>query len=234
MIRLAVCDENKTVRKEIAKEVSASYKQEMETDLYESLDFLTAEICAGKIYPDLILSDISKDTGVMINIAKEIRQKYPGIKFIWVSSDPDMPEEIFDTNPIYCLPKPIPSEDLKAALMKALDRCRQDEKNTLMLKGRNGIQKIPLADVYYLESDKHVVYLQSQSRRWKCYIKLDDIMEHLPSYYIRCQQSYALNLAKLRKLTALSAEFTDGRSVPVSRARYKTVKDYLLQYYAFR
>ena len=234
MIRLAVCDGNKCIQKEIAKVVSASYRQEMKNDIYESLDSLTAEISAGRTYPDLILSDISKDTSASINESKAIRQKCPEIKFIWMSSDPDVPEEIFDTDPIYCLPKPIPLDDLKAALNTALVRCHQEEKDTLILKSRNGIQKIPLADISYLESDKHVIYLHGQNRQWKCYIKLDDIMERFPSYFVRCHQSYALNMANLRKLTALSAEFTDGRSVPVSRARYKTVKECLLHYYSFR
>ncbi|WP_343250417.1 LytTR family DNA-binding domain-containing protein [Diplocloster hominis] len=232
MIRLAVCDENRTIQKEIAKVVSTCCRQEMKTVFYDSLESLIAEIGAGTTCPDLILSDISKDACVSINESKVIRQKCPEIKFIWMSSDKDVPEEIFDTEPVCCLPKPIPSDDLKAALTAALARCRQEEKDTLILKNRNGIQKIPLTDISYLESDKHVIYLHGRNHQWKYYIKLDDIMERLPSYFVRCHQSYALNMTKLRKLSALSAEFTDGRMVPVSRARYKTVKEHLLQYYS--
>ena len=60
-------------------------------------------------------------------------------------------------------------------------------------------------------------------------MKLSDMEKLLPEYFLRCHQSYLVNMDRIRKFTLDGIVLIDGRVIPVSRARYTETKDKFLK-----
>lgn len=74
---------------------------------------------------DLAIMDISigEDNGVQI--IKSIHEKYPHIKVIYLTSYIKYAEDVFETNPVYFLVKPIKDERLFAAIDRAITQIKR-------------------------------------------------------------------------------------------------------------
>ena len=61
-------------------------------------------------------------------------------------------------------------------------------------------------------------------------MKLSDLEERLPEYFVRVHQSYLVNMKQIRVFSAKGVELVDRRVIPVSRPRYAKAKDIFLQF----
>ena len=64
------------------------------------------------------------------------------------------------------------------------------------------------------------------------YGKLDEIQEKLPEQFIRCHQSYIVNIEKIQFLSGKEIILDDDTVIPVSRNKYKDTKDKILYYFS--
>ena len=62
------------------------------------------------------------------------------------------------------------------------------------------------------------------------YRKLDDVHKELPDYFLRCHQSYLVNMKHIACMRQLRLELDDGRIIPVSRPRYQEAKERFLAF----
>ena len=60
---------------------------------------------------------------------------------------------------------------------------------------------------------------------------IEERYQMMPFSFLRCHQSYVVNIAKIKKITYKALELYDGRLVPVSRTYYKKAKQEILDYY---
>ena len=75
------------------------------------------------------------------------------------------------------------------------------EDNLLLVEvsGRR-ITKIELKDVIYFESNKRLVNIIYKSKvKDTIYMKLNELEKMLPNYFVRCHQSYIVNLKRIDK-----------------------------------
>ena len=78
----------------------------------------------------------------------------------------------------------------------------QEEKNksikTFNIKGK--IFNIEVEKIKYIESNKRVIIIYEEDLKRRIYGKLDEIEEMLSSNFVRCHQSYIVNLEYVREL----------------------------------
>lgn len=147
---------------------------------------------------DIILMDIVFWDITGIDIIKEIQKKNEKVKVIYISDYIEYTEKIFETEPIYFLMKPITKEKLE----KAIDKAMKKEKKTdvIVLGNEKKLLKIEPEKIFYFESNKRLVLISGVNATQKIYMKLSELEEKLPAYFVKCHQSYIVNLKKVEKI----------------------------------
>ena len=60
--------------------------------------------------------------------------------------------------------------------------------------------KIDLEEVIYFESNKRIIIIHNELENSTMYMKLGELEEKLPYYFVRCHQSYIVNLKNVDKM----------------------------------
>lgn len=100
-----------------------------------------------------------------------------------------------------------------------------DKSAYLIVKQKTSYEKIPLADLEYLESLGRKTLLHMGNREMTVSARLSQLEKQLPSnLFFRCHQGYIFNMDHVARLQR-SLAFTDsGAEVPVSRTFQKKVR----------
>lgn len=151
------------------------------------------------------------------------------LKIIYMTAYSQYSEEIFQTTPTYLLLKPLKKDKFKEALIKAIKEDKTEESvKTFSVKGK--IFNIKINNIKYIESDKRVAIIHEKDIVRKIYAKLNELEELLPKQFIRCHQSYIINLDKVRELNSHEFVLNTGERIPISQLKYKETKNLFIQY----
>ncbi len=183
---------------------------------------------------DLVFLDIVLDgSGNGIDFAKFLRRKYPLAKIIFITAHIRYCEEIFEAAPDGFLVKPFTVQ----RVMRSLDILKTNthtEDSVAIKSSKSNITRIMLRDISYIESfsRKLIFYNAAFEKTYEfrdC--KLSSIESELPWYFLRCHQSYCVNLSFVSDLKRYSfAMKGSDTEVPVSQNRFKNTKEKYLKY----
>ena len=88
--------------------------------------------------------------------------------------------------------------------------------------------QLPLHQIYYLESQRRKIIAHMVEDQVEFYGRLDALEELLgPSGFLRCHQSYLVNLRYIRQLGSSSLTLPHNCSLPVSRPYLKSLRSAL-------
>ena len=199
MLGIAVFDDEKIIVDYVGELIKENLDVNAKIYKYTKLEEFKGDCKKGILQKiNAIYIDIKIDSLNGIEIAQKIQQENPKIKIIYVTAYSQYSEAIFKTKPTYLLLKPIKKEQIK----KSLERALQEEKNksikTFNIKGK--IFNIEVEKIKYIESNKRVIIIYEEDLKRRIYGKLDEIEEMLSSNFVRCHQSYIVNLEYVREL----------------------------------
>ena len=176
---------------------------------------------------NLLLFDTEGDR---MAIAEKLREKHPALSMILYSSDLSQAFEGYQLRAGGFLPKPVEQAQLFRALL------REYENRFLKTFLPVGEENVRLDMIRYLEiaGKKVAVHLENGEA---LYIngKLDDIAQKLfngtgNNLFVRCHQSYLVNLRHVESMQRYLLVFADGEELPVSKAYTKEVQQAFLEY----
>jgi len=103
-----------------------------------------------------------------------------------------------------------------------------EKKRDFVFKFEGDYVHIPFKDICYFESNAKKVILHLRDRTHMYYFtsKLEDIQKMLPEHFLRCHQSYIVNLEEVRKLDVKEHLFVlnNNDDVLISRRHYAEAK----------
>lgn len=199
------------------------------------LDSLRALLTARERI-DLLITDIIMPAGQPsgIDIVRNLFPQGTGTQVIYVSGYLEQSLEVYPTNHLYFLLKPVEDARLKEALDLALSAIERNQPSMLRIKYGHKEQLINTATISYLSSNLRKVTVHCKAGQLETYAKLDDLMPQLPDGFVRCHRSYVANLAYAVSLQEDSIQLNDGTTLPVSRRRAKEVQHALLAHISGR
>lgn len=233
---IAICDDDIATCQEIKKSIEKKYAQaRIETvsnlSAYcESLSQQTARV------PDIMIMDIQWENEADhdtygISTAADLQKKYPNMKIIFLTGFIYYATDIFEAKPSAFLTKPVDEKKLLDTIEKVLGEIASEDSATILFQNAKAVIQIRAAEVVYVESNRHELMLHmSNGEAKRIWMKLDEVMEQLPDLFLRIHQSYAVNAAFLTKIGRTNVTLTDGTELPISRSRYKAVKESFLDY----
>lgn len=193
---------------------------------YRSKEELRLEVS----FPDILVMDIQNQDSCIL-LAKKIQERDSHVKIIFVAGNINEVSEIFEAEPTYLLLKPLEKRMLYQALEKAVRKLCKHEEQMLKLYFRDKRICVPCHEIFYIESDRRYLMIYRKSRTDRVLMKLSDLMSELPDYFVRCHQSYAINIQKIVKFEKSGIEMENGKSIAVSRNRFEETKKAIEKYY---
>ena len=127
---------------------------------------------------------------------------------------------------------------LKDELSKKLDECIDQvlqqlraEKSDIKIQVEGEQIALPVRDIMYLESMGHTLVFHVQckgyepDRTYNCYGSIGKMEDALSERgFLRCQKSYLVNMAHIKKLNSAQVLLSNGVSLPVSSRGYAECK----------
>lgn len=94
-----------------------------------------------------------------------------------------------------------------------------------------GKRTVFLDDILYIESQSHKLQFKIRDESLFMYGRIDELESKLKDYlFLRCHQSFLVNMGHIEKIRNYQAYLSDGSEVPVARSRYPEVKQDFLRY----
>ena len=198
---------------------------------YTDYERMLSEITDASIpEPDIVISDIMLGDKNGCFEAKKISRALPYAKIIFLTGYPELVADIFSSvRPSNILLKPVDSGRLTEAVEKAFRESLDDKGRRIYIVTHQKTERLfRYGDIVYAESIGRRLTLHTLSGEFAFYHKLVDFIGETDGYFVRCHQSYAVNLRRVTELHAASALMDDGSEVSVSRAYYAALRDALL------
>lgn len=191
---------------------------------------LEQEAYSGAVLSDILILDIRHmQDGIVF--AKNIQGKDRHVRLIFITDTTNEISYIFETEPTYLLVKPFSKIQLSKAIEKAITQLQANEKKFLALYIRDKLIRIPLQEIYYIQSDRRYLMIYQQKKIDTVTMKLSAMMEKLPDYFIRCHQSYVVNICKIIKLEKNQILLENGSLITISRNRLEVARNAILKYF---
>lgn len=231
MINITICDDDKNIleylNKLLGKIIKIDYRIENFTSGYDLENYIK-NIVYGNV--QIVIIDIDLKDHLGIDIVKSIQSIYPHIKIIFMTGYVGYVEDIFEVDALYYLAKPIKEDKLKKSLDKALEAIESDKGKVVNLSMKGKVISLDLNKICYMESQLRIVIIHGDDFEQTVYKKLKEIENILPVNFIRCHQSYIVNIDKVEKLTSNYFLINNGAKVPISQSKYKSTKEKFLEY----
>jgi DNA-binding LytR/AlgR family response regulator len=215
-LKIAVCDDVAADRQRLVSLVKAE-KPYCEITAYESGEALLWDFENGTRF-DLSFLDIFMNGMSGVEAARHIHSADPDTLLVFVSSSNDFYREAYDLYAFNYLIKPLTQDKLAEVLHRAMERLNKDKEQVVRISFNDNLHTVRCSQLLYLSSEQHVINFHLKNGETvKAYGKMDDFITQLPSkFFVRCHQSYIVNLNYVTKMTA--SEFAlDGIRIPVSR-----------------
>ena len=236
-MRIAVCDDQMEVLNAIEDILKNAKDSNIESvEIYQNIRHLKKEFQDGK-QPDILIMDIchefnssiqeSKERQEGIDCAYELNQEYPELQIIYMTGDTTIYSQRIFLKPVNLLgylKKPVDPRILKQLLKIAKERLKQDEKKRVTIMCQNHKQVFYLDEIRYLESNAHRTIIHTLGNEYVCYEKISELEKKMGDSFVRCHQSFLVNMKYIRRIENKSFMLENGEEILISKSRYVETK----------
>lgn len=243
-MRIAVCDDQAEVLNAVERmflEVGVITGIE-NVDIYQDIRKLKKEFQEGN-RPDVLIMDIchefnpalpkTKDRQEGIDCAYELNQRYPELQIIYMTEDvKKYSQDIFlkPVNLLGYLTKPVDLVILKKLLEISKEKQKQNDEKRVTIMCRNHKQIFYLDEILYLESRAHRTMIHTYEGEEVCRDKISDLEQRMGDTFVRCHQSFLVNMKYIRRIENESFKLENGEEISISKRRYVETKN---RYFAY-
>ncbi len=233
MLKIAICDDVAIERHQIklfAEAFFKSYSLAVQIELYDSVVTLLE---AGVSY-DLYFLDVLMPGLTGVDGAEQLLHREGSPVIVFITSMLESAVDGYRVNAAGFLLKPLQQEAFNETMERVMRQKLMSHDATLSIVYDHVPMKLPLAQIVLLENQLHRVHIRlTDGHSYTINQKLSELQEKLAPYasFLRCHQSYIVNLDFVKELEDACFLMCDGQRVPISRAYYKPCKS---AYYHYR
>lgn len=226
MVKIAVCDDCKKDRKRILEFAAEYYKRhdmEAQIDDYET----AGQLLSAKENYDIYLLDVIMPDMTGIETARQLLKKMEAPVIIFITSSLESAVDGYKVNAAGFILKPLIQLDFEETLRRIMEQYFKSRDASISIVHNRIPMELKLSRVLYFENRLHRVYIiLKNGDTLSVHQKLNKLQDELKiqSCFLRCHQSYIVNLNFAEALEPLGFLMTNGQTVPVSRNFYKECK----------
>lgn len=186
---------------------------------------------------DILFADIELDGDATAGIeaVKRLLPRGSRTQVIYVTGHPEHCTQVYRTEHIYFLVKPVNIMDLEDAVTRAVRSLDEYKGKVLQVTAGSTVNTVRVADLLYIESIRRKLRYCTTRGVVEVYGALKDLEAKLPKNFYRCHKGFLVNfdhVASLRAGSAPMAVLSDGTEVPVGQRRYTETKRAFARYLA--
>jgi DNA-binding LytR/AlgR family response regulator len=229
-VNIGICDDNTIYLKYLSETVNnlfitQDYRiQALNPD--ELVERIQNHICPYEI----LITDIDMGIYNGIDLAEKINKINPSCIIIFISSYLNYATKVYDVDHIYFVLKNEITERLPKALEKAITIIHERLDNFLTIRYQNVESRICIDYITHLEAMGRYLYIHDTKDSYKTINSLKVISTELPDCFIRCHNSYIVNLKYVRSICRTSCVLTSGETIPISQTYYKSFHDSYIKF----
>ena len=237
LLLLGICDDLPSDRLQIEKYIK-DYCIKEDTDInfltFENGETLVKYYVDDNAAFDIIFLDIYMGGKNGIKTAEQIRKYDSDCKIIFITSSTEHALESFEVFPFNYLIKPISKNIFDHVFEKAIKIIAKEKQKSLSIKIGSTIQTVFYKDILFIDSNAKILNIHtSKNQILSSHLKLDDIEKEIDdNRFIRCHQSFLVNMDYILSVEDYSFKLTDITQVPVTQRYFakikKTFYDYIL------
>lgn len=230
MIRIAIVEDDELYRGELENFLHR-YEDENKTKFNITSYSDGDEIAAGyKSEYDIILMDIEMKFMDGMKTAEYIRKYDEDVIIIFITNTPQYAMKGYMVDALdYCL-KPLSYYAFSQRITKAVGKLSNRSCRYIMVNLKNGIQKIDLSNLIYVEVRDHDLIYHTVGEEIVTRGTISGVEEELKKYnFFRCSKCYLINLAYVESIKEYDVNVA-GEILQVSRLRKKPLLDELNKY----
>lgn len=225
MIRIALCDDDKSVAESVEACIASSGFTGCTFDVFydgqKLLDYLHTNDERYNIY----LMDIEMPLVGGIEAATAIRRADSDALILFITDHQEFVYDVFETLPFRFLRKPVKQEDLQKALAAAIDHIGLSGQLFFYRVGHEKRQ-VPCRDILYFESVGRKVIIHGASTQEELYGKISSIAEGVDrNLFAQIHVSFLVNLDYIRAIRQGEVALANGTVLPVSKKFQKHIRE---------
>ena len=234
-MRLAICDDNEVELFRLTHFID-KYKVSRHIDceyavFNNGFDLISA-LEKGEQF-DVYCLDILMPSFSGIDTAKEIRTIDKNAPIILLTSSPDFAVESYSVKAANYILKPVMIDVLFQSLDDILEQISQKSADVLLLKSVDGIQKVLISNIVYVEViGRKVFYHLISGRLVECAESISAVYDTLLPYssFIRPHRSYIVNMNYIDAIDTASITMQTKTVIPIAQGKAKEVRTAYLEY----
>ncbi|MEG1132121.1 MAG: LytTR family DNA-binding domain-containing protein [Romboutsia sp.] len=231
MIRIAICEDEKEIQlliedclDNILKNINIEYEIQKYSSGEDLLERNLKDI-------DILLLDIQMGQINGMDTARKLREVDNKMEIIFITSLIDYVQEGYEVRAYRYLLKPIESEELKKHVLTCIKEIEINKNNYIVIKNKSNTYKIDSNEIKYIEVQKKQMLIHTINKKFDVSYSLEKIEKDLNlDEFVRCHKSFLANLNYVENIKPNIAVLESGEEVPVSRYRYKDVKQKFLKF----
>lgn len=233
IIRVAICDDDPSVLQEL-REFLERYRGKQDltyTDFGSPLELL-AGIERGEQF-DILFLDILMPGQNGIEAAAEIRRYDSRVKIVFLTASAEFAVQSYSVGAYFYQLKPLRWEDFSRVMDSALEQCRWERENCLILRCKEGITRIELGRLEFCEVIHRTLFFHlSSGRVLESTGSLDELTKQLLPYsgFFRVHRSYLVNLDYVQSISYRAVTMSSLTEIPIPRGKYNEVKEAFFAY----
>lgn len=231
MYRFAVCDDNPADADYVARligEWNKAARLPLKIGQYSSAEAFLFAYEEDNSF-DVLFLDIEMGKMSGVELAKRLRQAGAGLQIVFITGYMEYIAEGYDVEALHYLIKPVTCGKLGAVLDRAVERLKMRE-NTLTLALADGVARLSLYEIRYLEVRKNYVTIHA-GEEYSVKRTLNELAEGLDESFYRIHRSYIVNLRFVKRISRAEVILKDGTALPLSRKLYDGLNQAVIRYF---
>ena len=178
---------------------------------------------------DIILMDIQMRFMDGMTAAEKIRQMDQKVLIMFITNMIQYAVRGYEVDAMDYVVKPVEYFSFSQKLDKAVGRMRSEVKEFLTIPIGEGVVKIDIADIYFIEGQRHNVIYHTSRGDYCSRITMKELEEKLAVHnFFRCAKGYLVNMNHVEGFVGSDCVIHNVH-IPVSRTRKKEFMNLLLQ-----
>lgn len=236
MLQIAVCDDNIHELSNMAQLIDqyrTSRNFYCEYAVFPNGFELVSTFEKGKQF-DIYCLDIMMPGFTGIDVAKAIREIDKAAPILFFTASPEFALESYSVKAINYVLKPVSKEKLFVTFDEILEQFKiEKEKDVVIVKSNDGIQKILISNLVYAEViGRNVLYHLRSGKVIECTEPFTSVCDTLMKYgcFIRTHRSYIVNMQYVDTIENNKVTLQTLTSVPIAQGKTKEIKETYLAY----
>lgn len=231
MYLLFICDDDPVFAAFLAEQIRTVFPSSCQIETFCSAQDFSAAVSAKQ--PDIALLDIELGPDNGISLVKELFPASSNTQVIYITGYAEYCTDVYETEHIYFLLKPLKLPELQRALSKAVERLELAP-ISLVIRNSDTTCKIPLPQIHYIESHIRKLYIYTAEQRYEMTGKLSSLPEAVQRRMVHCHKSFLVNPQYIHAVITPDGSFNkhfqllSGQNIPISQSKWRTCQQEFL------